>query len=33
MTVWSHPAFAKGSVFARNDGELIRVDLAENKPE
>jgi hypothetical protein len=29
MTVWSHPAFAMGSVFARNDGELIRVDLSE----
>jgi outer membrane protein assembly factor BamB len=28
MTVWSHPAFALKSVFARNDGELIRVDLA-----
>jgi outer membrane protein assembly factor BamB len=27
MTVWSHPAFAMKSVFARNDGELIRVDL------
>lgn len=29
MTVWSHPAFAMGSVFARNDKELIRVDLSE----
>jgi outer membrane protein assembly factor BamB len=28
MAVWSHPAFAMRSVFARNDGELIRVDLA-----
>jgi hypothetical protein len=28
MTVWSHPAFADRSVFARNDGELIRVDLS-----
>jgi outer membrane protein assembly factor BamB len=28
MTVWSHPAFAEQSVFARNDGELIRVNLA-----
>jgi outer membrane protein assembly factor BamB len=28
MTVWSHPAFAMRSVFARNDGELIRVSLA-----
>ena len=27
MTVWSHPAFALQSVFARNDKELIRVDL------
>jgi outer membrane protein assembly factor BamB len=29
MTVWSHPALAMQSVFARNDKELIRVDLAE----
>jgi outer membrane protein assembly factor BamB len=29
MTVWSHPAFAMGGVFARNDGELIRVDLSQ----
>lgn len=28
MTVWSQPAFAEKSVFARNDGELIRVNLA-----
>jgi outer membrane protein assembly factor BamB len=28
MTVWSHPAFATRSIFARNDGELIRVNLA-----
>ena len=27
ITVWSHPAFAMQSVFARNDQELIRVDL------
>jgi len=27
--VWSHPAFANKSVFARNDKELIRVDLSE----
>jgi len=27
--VWSHPAFANRSVFARNDQELIRVDLSE----
>ena len=26
--VWSHPAFASRSVFARNDKELIRVDLS-----
>jgi outer membrane protein assembly factor BamB len=28
MTVWAHPAFALRSVFARNDKELIRVNLA-----
>jgi outer membrane protein assembly factor BamB len=28
MTVWAHPAFALQSVFARNDKELIRVNLA-----
>ena len=28
MTIWSHPAFAMRSVFARNDGELVRVNLA-----
>lgn len=28
MVVWSHPAFANKSMFARNDKELIRVDLA-----
>lgn len=28
MTVWSHPAFANKSIFARNDKELIRVDLS-----
>jgi outer membrane protein assembly factor BamB len=28
MTVWSHPAFAMQSVFARNDKELVRVNLA-----
>ncbi|MCA9053028.1 MAG: PQQ-binding-like beta-propeller repeat protein, partial [Planctomycetaceae bacterium] len=27
MTIWSHPAFADGSVFARNDKEIVRVDL------
>jgi outer membrane protein assembly factor BamB len=29
MTIWSHPAFAMKSVFARNDKELVRVDLSE----
>lgn len=28
--VWSHPAFADRSVFARNDKELVRVSLAAN---
>lgn len=28
LTIWSHPAFAMKSVFARNDNELIRVDLS-----
>ncbi|MCA9063359.1 MAG: PQQ-like beta-propeller repeat protein [Planctomycetaceae bacterium] len=28
MTIWSHPAFAMKSVFARNDKELVRVDLS-----
>lgn len=28
MTVWSQPAFAMKSVFARNDKELVRVDLS-----
>jgi outer membrane protein assembly factor BamB len=31
MTIWSHPAFAMQSVFARNDKELVRVSLAEEK--
>ena len=31
MTVWSHPAYAMRSVFARNDGELIRVSLGKKK--
>ena len=31
QTAWSHPAFAMKSVFARNDQELVRVDLS--KPE
>jgi len=25
---WSHPAFAERAVFARNDKELVRVNLA-----
>lgn len=29
MTIWSHPAFALKSVFARNDKEIVRVDLSE----
>ncbi len=28
MTIWSHPAFAMKSVFARNDKEIVRVNLA-----
>lgn len=28
MTIWSHPAFAMKSVFARNDEEIVRVDLS-----
>ena len=28
MTIWSHPAFAQQSVFARNDKEIVRVNLA-----
>lgn len=28
MVVWMHPAFADRSVFARNDKEILRVDLA-----
>lgn len=27
-TIWSHPAFAMRSVFARNDKEIVRVDLS-----
>ena len=30
-TIWSHPAFAQRSVFARNDQELVRVNLAAEK--
>ena len=30
MTIWSHPAFAQKSVFARNDRELVRVDLSDS---
>ena len=32
QTIWSHPAFAMQSVFARNDGELIRVSLKQATP-
>ncbi|MBX3439094.1 MAG: PQQ-like beta-propeller repeat protein, partial [Planctomycetaceae bacterium] len=28
VVVWSHPAFAERSVFARNDREIVRVSLA-----
>ena len=28
--VWSHPAFAEKSMFARNDKEIVRVDLTSN---
>ena len=31
MTIWSHPAFAMKSVFARNDKEIVRVSLAAEK--
>ncbi|MCH8830151.1 MAG: pyrrolo-quinoline quinone, partial [Planctomycetes bacterium] len=31
LTIWSHPAFAMKSVFARNDKEIIRVSLAAKK--
>ena len=31
MTIWSHPAFALKSVFARNDKEIVRVNLAETR--
>ena len=31
MTIWSHPAFAMQSVFARNDKEIVRVDLSAKK--
>jgi outer membrane protein assembly factor BamB len=30
-TIWSHPAFALKSVFARNDREIVRVNLAAEK--
>jgi hypothetical protein len=30
--VWSHPAFANRSIFARNDREIIAVDLAKAAP-
>jgi len=29
LVIWSHPAFANGSVYARNDRELICVSMAE----
>lgn len=29
VTIWSHPAFAQKSVFARNDKEIVRVNLEE----
>ncbi|MGB0739009.1 MAG: PQQ-binding-like beta-propeller repeat protein [Planctomycetaceae bacterium] len=32
MTIWSHPAFAMQSVFARNDRELVRVSLQAEAP-
>lgn len=28
QTIWSHPAFAMKSIFARNDKEIVRVNLA-----
>lgn len=31
MTIWSHPAFAMKSIFARNDNEIVRVNLASGK--
>ena len=30
--VWSHPAFANKSVYARNDAEIICVSLAAEAP-
>ena len=30
--VWSHPAFADRAVFARNDKEIVCVDLAAAAP-
>jgi hypothetical protein len=27
--VWSQPAFAQKSIFARNDKEIVRIDLSE----
>ena len=30
LVVWSHPAFADRSVFARNDREIVRVSLAKD---
>ena len=31
LVVWSHPAFANRSIYVRNDRELIRVSLAEDR--
>ncbi len=28
LVVWSHPAFANRSVYARNDREIVRASLA-----
>jgi len=33
LTIWSHPAFAMKSVFARNDKQIVRVDLSEKRKE
>ncbi|MBW3540629.1 MAG: PQQ-binding-like beta-propeller repeat protein [Planctomycetes bacterium] len=32
MTIWSQPAFAMKSVFARNDEEIVRVNLSADQP-
>jgi len=31
LVVWSHPAFANRSMYARKDKEIIRVSLAEDR--